>query len=94
MLQVLLFLILGGLLGVLCRERMRIAAHADRLTLAATWLLLFLLGVGLGSQQEILDEFAGIGLDAVIIASAAIVGSIAVCRLACRYIPMEKRDAK
>lgn len=57
----------------------RVEALAGRLGQTATitvWLLIFVFGVSLGSNQEIVSDFPRFGLTAAIVAAAGVVGSV------------------
>jgi len=51
----------------------------DKLLNAAIYLLLLLLGIGVGLNDKIIDNFYNIGLQALIIAIGAIAGSVVFC---------------
>ena len=48
----------------------------SQLTMGLIWLLLFLLGIDVGSNQEIINGLHTIGLEAVILTLAAVLGSV------------------
>lgn len=51
----------------------------DKLLNGAIYLLLLLLGIGVGLNDKIIDNFYNIGMQAFIIAFGAIAGSVTVC---------------
>lgn len=71
----LLILIAGIGLGKLCSAHL---SHGilSRLTLGAIFLLLFLLGVSIGANHNLLCQLPTLGLDALVIAICCIAGSI------------------
>lgn len=50
------------------------------------WLLLFLLGVHAGSNKEVVDSFAVIGIEAIIITFVAILGSCLAALALWKYL--------
>ena len=63
----------GILLGYLARKRE--LTSIGRIITSLIWILLFLLGVEVGSNQQIIQGLATLGLEAVIITFAGILGS-------------------
>jgi uncharacterized membrane protein YbjE (DUF340 family) len=76
MLTVIMFLISGMLSGFLLRKREKVIRAADQLTTWSIYLLLFLLGVSVGVREEIVSNIGKLGLQAVILTSGAIAGSV------------------
>ena len=64
----------GMLLGFLLREQKLAAIH--RVITVLIWLLLFLLGIDVGGNQEIINGLHTIGMEAIIITLAAVLGSV------------------
>lgn len=64
----------GMLLGFLLRKQKLAAIH--RVITVLIWLLLFLLGIDVGSNQEIINGLHTIGMEAIIITLAAVLGSV------------------
>jgi len=67
---------LGILLGYIFRKKERLEAISGKLTFVAIALLLFLLGLGVGVNDEIRNHLDTLGLTALLIASFSIAGSI------------------
>ena len=63
----------GMLLGFLLRKQRLSWIH--KVITVFIWLLLFLLGIDVGSNQEIINGLHTIGLEAVILTLAAVLGS-------------------
>lgn len=76
MLIVLLCLAIGMLLGVFLRHRENILRFIDRLTVWFIYFFLFLLGLAVGLNRTVIDNLGRIGLQALIIAAAAVAGSV------------------
>ena len=64
----------GMLLGFLLRKQRLSWIH--KVITVFIWLLLFLLGIDVGSNQEIINGLHTIGLEAVILTVAAVLGSV------------------
>ena len=56
------------------------------------WLLLFLLGIDVGSNQVIMSGLHTIGLEALLIAVAAIMGSVIGARLLWNWINKDLKE--
>ena len=69
-------MVLGILLGILLRKKPKIIKSAEYLSSWAIYLLLFLLGVSVGLNDDIIHNFEKIGFQAAIIAIASIAGSV------------------
>ncbi len=76
MLIVLLCLAIGMLLGVFLRHRENILRFIDRLTVWFIYFFLFLLGLAVGLNRTVIDNLGRIGLQALVIAAAAVAGSV------------------
>jgi len=66
----------GILVGRLAKSRKAFLALIDKLILVCILLLLFFLGVGIGVDDKILKGLDTLGLNALIIASGAVAGSL------------------
>lgn len=64
----------GMLLGFLLRKQKLSGIH--KVITVLIWLLLFLLGIDVGGNQEIINGLHTIGLEAIVITLAAVLGSI------------------
>lgn len=77
-------IMLGALLlGVICRRRL---PWIGKVTTALVWLLLFLLGLEVGGNRQIVDALPTLGVDAFVIALFATLGSISAAGLLWRWI--------
>ena len=74
MLIVIGLMVSGILLGYLFREKN--LKFVQKLITLAIFALLFLLGLGVGTNDQIMDNLDTIGLDALVITFGAIVGSV------------------
>lgn len=72
-----LALLCGGILaGRLLNRKREVIRTFDRLTTWSIYLLLFLMGVSIGTNQEIMANLSSLGLKAIIIAAFSLAGSI------------------
>ena len=72
-------LIIGGIAaGLLVRRKLNVVRIVDRAALGAVFLLLFLLGLDVGSRHEVIRNISEVGLEAGMISTAAMVGSLAL----------------
>lgn len=72
-----LILLLGGIIiGRLLSKKRGIIKTFDKLTTWSIYLLLFLLGVSIGTNREIISNLGTLGIKALIIAAFSVAGSI------------------
>ena len=70
-----IILIMAAGIGIGWLLRNRKLKYLGKLTNALIWVLLFLLGVEVGSDERIIKGLATLGLEAVVISVAGIAGS-------------------
>lgn len=75
---VILFLFLGTVLGYFIREKKKILKHLDKVTFWSVLALLFLLGFSVGRNPVIIKNLHNLGLQALILSVAAVIGSAVV----------------
>lgn len=83
MLTIIAVMALGIVAGYLLR-RQRLK-QLGRVTLAIIWLLLFLLGVEAGGNDRIVNGLASLGVEALVIAVAGVLGSAALSLLLWKF---------
>jgi uncharacterized membrane protein YbjE (DUF340 family) len=76
MITILLLLSAGIVLGLLIIGYPRLHVINNSLLNWAIYLLLFLLGISVGTNQEVIRNLGKIGLEAIAIASLSIAGSV------------------
>jgi uncharacterized membrane protein YbjE (DUF340 family) len=81
MLVIMLFFVAGIVFGRLLRGRRQVISLADRLTTGSIYLLLFVLGLSVGSNEQVLSHIGALGIQAAILALGAIAGSVAAVQL-------------
>lgn len=72
-------IVAGIPLGFLMRRSERAFRAVDTLTMWAIYGLLFLLGVSLGSDEELVSQLGTMGVQAAVISLCCVVGSAASC---------------
>lgn len=92
MITVLVLMILGIGIGWILHNKEKILKVSNELTNWAIYLLLFLLGLSVGTNEKILKNFHEIGLQAIIITIFAVMGSVLVSWLV--YNLFFKRDER
>lgn len=68
----------GMVVGYLIRNYKKWVKLNDRLTMWAIYLLLFLLGISIGSNKTIINNLGNLGLTALLITVFSILGSVLV----------------
>ncbi len=84
MLTVILVMAIGIIIGYLIRNYNRWVRLADKLTMWAIYLLLFLLGIAIGANEVIVKSLPKLGLKALLISLGGVLGSVLVAWLAYR----------
>lgn len=85
---VLSFMLTGIVVGYLLRRNKINFIHGLIITLI--WLLLFLLGLEIGSNKDIVSQFGKLGLQAFLIATAGTLGSVIAAKFLWKYIEKKK----
>ncbi|MCB9493825.1 MAG: LysO family transporter [Desulfobacteraceae bacterium] len=76
MIKVFLFLFAGILTGILLRKKKRIISFFEKATMGCVFLLLFLFGAEAGLNDKITQTFFSSGINGILIAAGAVMGSI------------------
>ncbi|MFW6181542.1 MAG: lysine exporter LysO family protein [Spirochaetota bacterium] len=76
MLPIVLSLLAGAAAGFLLRRRERVHRAFEWAMTLVVYLLLFMLGVLLGGNREVLDRLAEVGVQAALLALAGVAGSV------------------
>ncbi len=86
---VIAFMLFGGILGFIFRKKK--PTYASKAIMILICLLLLLLGIEVGMNPEIISGITTIGLEALIITIAAVIGSAVMALLLWRYIIYKKK---
>lgn len=84
MLVVIICMFSGILVGFLTRKKS--FKYAKSILTFLIWLLLFLLGISVGSNQTVMNTLSSIGLEALLIAIMAIFGSCLAAKILLAYL--------
>lgn len=84
MVEILVIMAAGMLIGYLLRQKRALFAVIDRIVMAVIFLLLFVLGISVGLNETVVGSIHIIGIKAVILTIGAVAGSIGCCWLAWR----------
>ncbi len=84
MVEILVIMAVGMLIGYLLRKRKALFAVIDRMVMAVIFLLLFVLGISVGLNETVVESIHIIGVKAVVLTAGAVGGSVLCCRLAWR----------
>ena len=71
-----LFLLIASICVGIMLRRFRALRHIERTSTWTVWMLIFVFGISLGSNEEIVNDFARFGLTALTVAMAGVVGSV------------------
>ena len=82
MLTVIIIMFAGIVLGYIIRNRKLWVRLADKLTMWAIYLLLFLLGITIGTNEVIVKNLPTLGLKALLITMGGVLGSVLLSWLA------------
>ncbi len=78
MFTVIIIMITGMAVGYLLRERHNLAKHVDRIVTWSIFLLLFLLGVSVGTNETILANIDSILVSVIVLTIGAVLGSVII----------------
>ncbi|MCM1311726.1 MAG: lysine exporter LysO family protein [Bacteroides sp.] len=81
MFRILLLLAMGVGIGYVLRRSAAVVRGIEKSTRYTIFLLLFVFGVSIGSNRSIIDNIAGVGMEAFVIAFLGIAGSFAAASL-------------
>lgn len=84
------FMIFGGILGFLLRKKE--FRNISKIITILIWLLLFILGLEVGANPQIISGLTNIGVEALIITLAAVSGSAVAALLLWKYINNRGKD--
>ena len=76
MLTVISFLVFGCIVGVALRRHEALVRHAERASSWSILLLLFVLGLSVGTNETVLSRFSTVGLSGILLALGATFGSV------------------
>jgi uncharacterized membrane protein YbjE (DUF340 family) len=80
-LVIVLCFLVGIALGRLLRGRQGVVRLADRFTMGSVYVLLFVLGLSVGTNHEVLSHIGTLGVQAAVLTVGAIAGSVLAVQL-------------
>ncbi len=86
MLEILVLMFSGIIIGFVFRKRKTLITSADKLAGWSIYLLLFLLGLSIGSNQLVISNFARIGLNSILLTLSGITGSVLCSFIVYKFI--------
>lgn len=89
MITVLAIMALGMLIGYVFKQQKGFLKLADKLTTNIIRLLLFMLGIGVGLNEKVIQNIDSIGLQATIISLGALLGSLLMAYLTYKFWNVE-----
>jgi len=92
MFTVVLIMAAGMLAGYLLRKHKKLISLSEKLVMWAIYLLLFLLGVAIGVNDQILERFADLGLLAMAVTIGGVAGSIFMGWIVFSVFFIEKKE--
>lgn len=88
MLKVVAIMLSGMAVGFLLRKRrLRVVSHAVTVLI---WALLFLLGVEVGSNRQVIEGITSLGLEALWLSLAGLAGTVLLAWALWRWISRQK----
>ena len=86
--------VVGICIGYWSRRHRKLFAYIRRLIMWVIYLLLFAMGLSVGSNDLVMDNLGGLGVRAIVISLVGTVGSVFLSWLLYRYlfVPGKKRD--
>jgi len=92
MFTVVIIMAAGMLAGYLLRKHKKLISLSEKLVMWAIYLLLFLLGVAIGLNDQILERFADLGLLAMAVTIGGVAGSIFMGWIVFSVFFIEKKE--
>jgi uncharacterized membrane protein YbjE (DUF340 family) len=83
---ILILLFAGTLLGFMLNRFKKFNRFTDKASMYIIYILLFFMGLSVGTKPEIMKNLTGIGIEALIIALFAIAGSVFTAFIVYRFM--------
>lgn len=93
MTEILLIMTAGVAAGMTLKKRQRIISAAEKFTMWAIYLLLFLLGLSVGTNEQVVNNFGIIGLKAVLLTLSGVACSVLLSFLLYFMMFRDKEDS-
>ena len=92
MITVLLLMTIGFIIGYVLRNKTKFILFSNKATTLIIYMLLFLLGIGVGLNKTIVSNMANIGLQAIIITFGAVLGSLILAYITYKLFFIQKNE--
>lgn len=92
MTKILIIMSFGILTGFLLRHRQKLIFIVEKTTGFSIYILLFLLGISVGSNNTVVSNFEKIGFNAIIISLSSTTGSILLASLLYRLFFIQDKN--
>jgi len=92
MIPVLLLMTIGLIIGYVLRTKTKFILFSNKATTLIIYMLLFLLGIGVGLNKTIVSNMANIGLQAILITFGAVLGSLILAYITYKLFFIQKNE--
>jgi uncharacterized membrane protein YbjE (DUF340 family) len=92
MIQVLLLMTIGFIIGYVFRNKTKFILFSNKATTLIIYVLLFLLGIGVGLNKTIVSNMANIGYQSIIITFGAVLGSLIFAYITYKLFFIQKNE--
>ncbi len=86
MVEILIIMFSGIVLGFIFRKKRSLITAADKLAGWSIYLLLFLLGLSIGNNELIINNFGQIGFNSIMLTFSGISGSVILSFFAYKFL--------
>ena len=90
MIEILVIMFAGVVIGFFLRKKKYIIILFDKLTSLSIYLLLFLLGLSIGNNEIIINQFSQIGINAILLALSGISCSVIPAYFAYKFFKTDE----
>ncbi|MEX1382945.1 LysO family transporter [Lutibacter sp.] len=92
MIPVLLLMTIGLIIGYVLRNKIKFILISNKATTLIIYMLLFLLGIGVGLNKTIVSNMTNIGLQAILITFGAVLGSLIFAYITYKLFFIQKNE--
>ncbi len=91
--EVVIYFIVGIAVGFLLRNVNGVVAFTDNFIGVLIYIFLFLLGISVGSNEEVVANFGSIGIKALVLTLGAVIGSVVLSKFIYKFL-FDKKGVK
>ena len=92
MIPVVLLMTLGFILGYVLRNKTKFILFSNKATTLIIYMLLFLLGIGVGLNKTIVSNIGSIGLQSILLTFGAVLGSLILAYITYKLFFIPKNE--